>query len=43
MKSLYTQNEFDLAKSYDKLPCECIKCGNTFYKEKRVIKRYFSL
>ena len=41
MKPLYTQNEFDLAKSMDKLPCQCLECSNTFYKEKRVIKRAF--
>lgn len=42
MKPLYTQEEFDSAKSKDKLPCECLECENTFYKEKRVIKRTFT-
>ena len=42
MKPLYTQEEFDSAKSNEKLPCECLECGNTFYKEKRVIKRGFT-
>ncbi len=42
MKPLYTQEEFDSAKSTDKLPCQCLECNNTFYKEKRVIKRTFT-
>jgi len=42
MKPLYTKNEFDSAKSNDKLPCQCLKCGKTFYKEKRVISRTFT-
>lgn len=42
MKPLYTQKEFESAKSNDKLPCKCLECGNTFYKEKRVIKRGFT-
>ena len=42
MKPLYTQEEFDSAKSTDKLPCQCLECNKTFYKEKRVIKRAFT-
>lgn len=38
MKPLYTQKEFDLAKSFDKLPCECYHCSNTFFKTKHRIK-----
>lgn len=37
MKPLYTKQEFDNAKSGDKLPCECYECGKTFYKQKRTI------
>jgi hypothetical protein len=39
MKSLYTQEEFDLAKTTDLLPCECKTCNKTFYLDKRKIKR----
>lgn len=39
MIPLYTKKEFELAKSYDFLPCKCVKCSNTFYKQKRVINR----
>jgi hypothetical protein len=39
---LYTQEEFDLARGKDKLPCKCVECDKTFYKEKRVIKRTFT-
>jgi hypothetical protein len=42
MKPLYTEKEFDSAKSTDKLPCQCLECNNVFYKEKRVIKRTFT-
>lgn len=34
----YTQEEYDLAKSTDKLPLQCEKCGNVFYAEKKSIK-----
>jgi hypothetical protein len=37
MKQLYTQSEFNNAKTNDKLPCECYVCGRVFYKEKRAI------
>ena len=42
MIPLYTKEEFDSAKSTHKLLCECVECGETFYKEKRVIKRTFT-
>jgi hypothetical protein len=42
MKPQYTQKEFDLAKSTDRLPCQCSECNTIFYKEKRVIKRTFT-
>jgi hypothetical protein len=38
MKPLYTQEQFDLAKSKDKLPCECYQCGDTFYLTKHRVK-----
>jgi hypothetical protein len=38
MKPLYTQSEFNLAKTEDKLPCKCYKCEKIFYKSKRTIK-----
>lgn len=39
MKPLYTEEEYNLAKSNDKLMVECCECNNSFYKEKRVIRR----
>lgn len=39
MKPLYTQQDFDNAKTNDKLPCQCYICEKTFYKLKRVIQR----
>ena len=43
MKPLYTQEQFDSAKSTDKLPCECYQCGGMFYAQRnnllRVIKK----
>ena len=42
MIALYTEDEFNNAKSIDKLPCKCKECGKTFFKEKRVIKRTFN-
>jgi len=38
MKILYTQSEFDAAKSRDKLPLECICCSKTFHRTKHDIK-----
>jgi len=34
----YTQEEYDLAKSTDKLPLQCERCGKIFYAEKKAIK-----
>lgn len=39
MKPLYTQEQFNNAKSVDKLPCECYTCKNTFYKDKRTLNK----
>lgn len=38
MKSLYTIEEFNLAKSSDKLFCECYNCKQPFLKTKKSIK-----
>lgn len=35
MKNLYTQEELEKAKSYDKLPRTCQYCEKTFYIQKR--------
>jgi len=43
MKSLYTDNEFNLAKSTDKLPCECYQCSKTFFKKKKYITSEINL
>jgi len=37
MTPLYTQIEFDSAKSQTKLPCKCEYCTNTFHKPKKEI------
>lgn len=37
MISLFTEEEFNSAKSNDKLPCQCKKCGVTFLKRKHAI------
>lgn len=37
MKPLYTKEAFSSAKSFDKLPCECYNCHQTFYLEKTYI------
>lgn len=37
MIKLYTEEEYNLAKSTDKLPLKCEKCGKVFYKEKKEI------
>lgn len=42
MKSLFSDLEFKQAKSEDKLPCECYKCGNIFYKEKKYINGFIN-
>lgn len=36
---LYDKQQFNSAKSKDKLPLECEKCGKTFFKPKNDIKR----
>lgn len=38
MTPLYTQEQFNNAKSTDKLPLQCEFCGKTFYTQKRIIK-----
>ena len=38
MKPLYTQQQFENAKTVDKLPCKCYVCEQMFYKTKRDIK-----
>ena len=38
MKPLYTLDEFNNSKSFDKLPMECELCGKTFYAEKANVK-----
>lgn len=38
MKPLFTQDEFNNAKSTDKLPCECYHCGGIGYHQKNNIK-----
>jgi hypothetical protein len=38
MISLFTQDEFDNAKSRDLLPLKCVRCGKTFYKKKHRIQ-----
>ena len=38
MKPIYTQEEFDSAKSYDLLPCKCYQCNKTFHRLKKEIK-----
>jgi hypothetical protein len=39
MKPLYTQEQFNDAKSRDKLPCECYVCKQPFYKVKYDIQK----
>jgi hypothetical protein len=39
MIPLYSEKEFNLAKSWDMLPCKCVTCEKIFYREKRIIKR----
>jgi len=38
MKPLFTESEFNFAKSSDLLPIECLVCGKTFYKTKHYVK-----
>lgn len=42
MKPLFSEEEFDKAKTKDKLPCECEQCGETFYKIKHDIQKVYS-
>ena len=42
MKTLYTEKEYENAKSTSKLPLECKYCHNVFYKEKRHIQTVLS-
>jgi hypothetical protein len=37
MITLYTNDDFNQAKSYDRLPCKCEICDKIFYKTKREI------
>jgi hypothetical protein len=37
MKPLYTQEEFNLSKTKDLLPCKCYICEQTFFKNKKTI------
>lgn len=39
MIPLYTDKEFDLAKSQTRLPCKCLVCDSTFFTTKDLIKR----
>ena len=38
MLSLFTDEEFEKAKSRDKLPLKCKHCGETFYRTKHIIQ-----
>jgi len=38
MKPLYSEDDFNNAKTNDMLPCICYCCGNTFFKTKHVIQ-----
>ena len=42
MKPLYTQNEYDISKSTDKLPCQCYNCNSIFNKEKKYITSFLN-
>lgn len=42
MKPLYTQIEYNKAKSIDELPCKCYQCDSIFYSEKRRITRWLT-
>jgi len=42
VKPLYTDAQFNDAKSRDLLPFECERCGKTFYGVKNEIQKYFS-
>jgi hypothetical protein len=38
MKPLFTQQEFEIAKGKEKLPCQCYECNKKFYAQKSNIK-----
>lgn len=38
MIPLYTQDQFDNSKGYDKLPCKCLYCNEIFFQTKYIIK-----
>ena len=40
MTKLFTEEEFNNAKSADKLPLKCKQCGETFFLEKKLIKHF---
>ncbi len=40
MKPLFTENQFNAAKSTELLPCECYVCGETFFPAKKRISRH---
>ena len=41
MKPLYTQEEFDSSKTFDKLPLKCYNCSKTFmYRKKDILETY---
>lgn len=42
MIPLYTQIDFNTAKSIDKLPCECEHCHKTFFKLKKEINCFLN-
>lgn len=42
MIPLYTEEEFNSAKSKDNLPCKCIVCTKPFYRTKREIQLFLS-
>jgi hypothetical protein len=39
MKKLFTEDEFNIAKSYDSLYCECYNCETPFLIQKKLIKQ----
>jgi hypothetical protein len=39
MRPLFTENEFNIARATDKLPCSCYVCNKTYYKIKYKIKQ----
>lgn len=37
MKPLFNQDDFNQLKSFDKLPCQCYSCNETFFQSKKLI------